>query len=146
MKDSKKTTAIQFAKYAITGVINTLLTLLVIFITKSVLGLNPWLANALGYIAGFINSFFWNRKWVFRSHGKISSEALRFLIAFTVCYALQLAFTWLLTTQTSLERFALVIIPFDFTLSGYGIATLAGMVLYTLANFTINRHLTFKKH
>ena len=81
---------IQLAKYAIVGVMNTLLTLAVIFICKSLLGVNPYISNALGYIVGLINSFLWNRSWVFRRRdGKLSRQAILFLIGFAVCYGLQ---------------------------------------------------------
>ena len=48
---------IQLIKYAIVGVMNTLITLGVIFVCKSILGVNPYVSNALGYVAGLLNSF-----------------------------------------------------------------------------------------
>lgn len=64
---NKKETLIQFIKYGMVGAMNTLVTLGVIFICKTFLGWNLYLSNALGYIAGVINSFIWNKTWVFRS-------------------------------------------------------------------------------
>lgn len=132
-----------FLRYAATGVINTLLTLLIIFVTKSLLGINPWLANALGYGAGFFNSFLWNKMWVFRSHNGVIREASIFCVGFAVCYMLQFAVTWTLTTFTPLgpKEFALA----GFVISGYGVATLIGMIAYTIANFAFNRAVTFRK-
>ena len=60
---------IQFLKFIIVGGINTAVTLLVIMLCKSVIGIDPYLSNALGYLAGISNSFLWNRGWVFNSHG-----------------------------------------------------------------------------
>ena len=51
-------------KYVIVGCMNTAITLGVIFVCKSLLDVNPYLSNALGYIAGLINSFIWNKNWV----------------------------------------------------------------------------------
>lgn len=135
-------TARQFSRYALVGVANTLLTLLVIFLCKGVFHLNPWVSNALGYIAGFINSFILNKTWVFRSNNKILTEAMRFCIGFLVCYGLQLLVTWLLTEHTPIGDFTYTL-P-GFTVSGYALATLIGMAFYTVANFIFNRAVTFK--
>lgn len=120
---------------------NTLLTLLVIFLCKSVFGINEYVSNAIGYIAGVVNSFVWNRNWVFRSNGALSRQAVHFIIGFLVCYAIQFAVVW------SLNQFVLTDFEwriFAFTLSGYGLATLIGNVAYTLCNFIYNRLITFK--
>lgn len=132
----------QFAKFLLVGGGNTLVTLTVILTLKSVFGVNPWLSNAAGYVAGVINSFFWNKLWVFRSHErKVYDEALRFLIGFGVCYCAQFAVTWGLTRLLGMAEWTL---PGDFVLSSYGLSTLIGMAVYTLANFIYNRLVTFR--
>lgn len=131
----------RFLKYCMVGLANTLLTLLVIYVCKSFLGIDPYLSNALGYAAGVINSFIWNRAWVFRSHGAAHWEIIRFLIGFGICYALQFAFVWSISSTPFGEKeFYLGFM----TLSGYGIATLGGNVLYTACNFLYNRIVTFR--
>lgn len=132
---------IQLLKYGIVGVMNTLITLGLIFLCKSVLGLNPYFSNAIGYVAGLINSFIWNRSWVFRSHGRISVQAIHFFCAFVLCYGIQFLVVWLLNRSSfgALEFYILGI-----TLSGYGIATLIGNVVYTCCNFIYNRIITFR--
>ena len=122
------------------GVLNTLLCLGVIFVCKSIFGLNPYLSNAVGYVAGVINSFLWNKKWVFRSDGGIAREAIVFLVGFGICYALQFAVVWVMNQSMGEMEFDLWV----FTLSGYGIATLVGNVVYTVANFVYNRVVTFR--
>lgn len=67
-------TALQFSRYALVGAMNTLLTLAVIFVAKGLFHCNPWISNAAGYLVGFINSFVWNKKWVFRSHNGIAGD------------------------------------------------------------------------
>lgn len=136
-------TMLQFIRYALVGVINTMVTLVVILICKSLLGINPWVSNAAGYIAGFINSFIWNKLWVFNSHNKIMHEALKFFGGFLICYGLQFVVTFLLTDYTALGDMEWKIR--DFTLSGYGVATIIGMIAYTFANFVYNRMVTFRK-
>ncbi|MDE6416876.1 MAG: GtrA family protein [Duncaniella sp.] len=132
----------QFARYIAVGVLNTLVTLVVIYACKSWLGMNIWVSNALGYIAGVINSFLWNKIWVFRSRDtSYRGEALRFAVGFAVCYCLQFAVTWMLNAMIGHMQWDLTS---SFTISGYGIATIIGMGVYTIANFVFNRLITFK--
>lgn len=140
----RKKTVAQFVKYACVGVMNTLLTLLVILFCKDWLNINEWVSNAIGYVAGFINSFVWNKHWVFRSHRGIFREMSAFCIGFLVCYAIQFAVTWLLAKQTPLNGMEIDI--WGFVLSGYGIATIIGMITYTIANFLYNKFFTFKSN
>lgn len=134
----------QFARYIVVGVLNTLVTLAVIYLCKSVFEINLWVSNALGYVAGVINSFVWNKKWVFKSTSRrYKEEALRFLAGFALCYGIQLLATWILDSSMKGVEIA---IPHITVVSGYGIATLAGMVIYTIANFIFNRVVTFKQN
>lgn len=139
---SKKQTAIQFIKYILVGCLNTAITLGVIFLCKSLLNVNPYVSNALGYIAGLINSFIWNKNWVFKSQKGYSREAIKFAVGFGICYGLQLLVVFLLNSNAFGDRqWELGTI---FTISGYGVATLLGNVVYTLVNFIYNRMVTFK--
>ena len=131
----------QFVKYCMVGVLNTLVCLGTIFICKSLFGINPYVSNALGYTVGVLNSFLWNRRWVFRSHGRYSREAIRFMLGCGLCYLAQLAVVMVLN-QSNFGDY-----EFDlhfFVLSGYGVATLLGNVVYTLCNFVYNRLVVFK--
>ena len=132
---------LQFVKYCTVGVLNTLVCLGVIFICKSLCGFNPYLSNALGYIAGVINSFLWNKKWVFNSDGHMINEAAKFLCGFGICYALQFIIVWAMTQSAFGEKEFEIWV---FTLSGYGVATLIGSIAYTIANFIYNRLVTFR--
>lgn len=69
---------VQFVKFCLVGAMNTMVTLCAIFICKSLLGVNEYVSNAIGYILGVINSFLWNRRWVFRSSGRMRREAVSF--------------------------------------------------------------------
>lgn len=142
MTNNRRTAVIQFVKYALVGVMNTLVTLIVIYVTKSFLGIKPMGANAIGYGCGLVNSFIWNKTWVFRSRKDFKREAVKFLVGFGLCYALQFVIVWVLTYRTPLGAMQWVI--GGLTFSGYAVATLAGNVGYTVANFIYNRTVTFK--
>lgn len=131
----------QFVRYCMVGVLNTLVTLGVIYLCKSLMGWNLYVSNALGYICGVANSFFCNKQWVFRSKGRYLPEAMKFVTGFLVCYGIQLWAVWMLTeSQFGDLDFRIC----GIVLSGYGIATLIGNVIYTLANFIFNRLITFR--
>lgn len=132
---------LQFVKYACVGVMNTLLTLVVIYVCKSVLEVNMWVSNLLGYIAGLVNSFIWNKTWVFRSHNKaLIDEMVRFFAGWAICYGLQLLMTWVIHLILGNLEWQIM----SFTISAYGVATLMGMVFYTMCNYLYNRFVTFK--
>lgn len=137
----KRPDLIQFVRYAMVGAMNTILTLVVIYACKDFFEINQWVSNAIGYIAGFINSFLWNKLWVFHSSAGYLREAIKFIGGFLICYALQFAATWLLTDHSFLTGSEWDL--FGFVISGYGVATLMGMVVYTLANFFYNKAITF---
>ena len=137
--DSRLERLIQFVKYCIVGILNTLVTLGVIYLCKSLMGWNLYVSNALGYICGMANSFVCNRQWVFHSHGRYGREIIKFAGGFASCYLLQLWAVWMLTSTYGGYEFRIA----GIVLSGYGIATLIGNVVYTLANFIYNRMVTF---
>lgn len=139
---AKQHATTQFLKYAVVGVMNTMVTLIVIFVCKSLLGVPEILSNALGYIAGVINSFMWNKTWVFRSKKSFRREAVKFAIGFGLCYLLQLGVVIGIDQHSPISGMQWNIM--GFTLSSYGVATLIGMVVYTLANFVYNRSVAFK--
>ena len=142
MEAKRKETIVQFIKYGLVGVMNTLVTLGVIYVAKTFCGVPLMGANALGYICGLINSFLWNKAWVFHSKKGFTGEALKFICGFAVCYALQFAVVWALNYQAPLGG-----MEWDtcgLTFSGYAVATLIGNVVYTIANFIYNRTVTFK--
>lgn len=142
MDTKKRQTIVQFIKYAMVGCLNTAVTLGVIFILNSLFEINLYVANAIGYVAGLINSFIWNKKWVFKSSKGYKREAMKFSLGFGVCYALQLLVVYILASDdfSQLQWNIMGI----FTLSGKGVATIIGNIVYTLANFIYNRLITFK--
>lgn len=135
-------TALQIIKYGLVGVFNTLLTLATIYICKSLIGISPMVSNVIGYIVGLINSFIWNKNWVFRSDKGYTREAVKFAVGFGACFALQFVIVYTLSYHSALGTMLWHIGPI--AISGYGVATLIGMVFYTVASFLYNRFVTFR--
>lgn len=142
MKATLDRRLVQFIKFCLVGMLNTLVTLCTIFVCKSLLDINEYVSNAAGYILGVINSFLWNRRWVFRSAGRIHREAIAFAVGFLFSYAMQLLTVVALNTS-SFGDILFNIGPV--TVSGYGIATIIGCAVYTLTNYIYNRCITFHR-
>jgi len=76
-------------RYAGSGALNTLVGFSAIFLLMA-LGISPILANVCGYFLGLILGFFLTKKIVFRSKGHLTSEGIRYLGAFLVCFVINL--------------------------------------------------------
>lgn len=59
---------IQFVKFGIVGVSNTLLFLAVYTLLVEALGVWYLAASAIGFVVGAVNGFLLNRRWTFRGH------------------------------------------------------------------------------
>ncbi len=131
----------QFVRYCAVGAVNTAVTFAVIYLSRVFAGWNPYVCNVLGYAAGLACSFMLNKLWTFRSGGRYGSEALKFVAGFAVCYLVQLWTVWMLA-GTSFGRLDYRIA--GIIVSGYGIATFVGNIVYTLSNYVFNRLITFR--
>lgn len=120
---------IQFLKFAIVGISNTLLTGLTIWILLSVFQYSNYLANILGYVIGLINSFVWNQRWTFSNSSKAKNTILKFIVTFAVSYLFQLGNLYLLLHFTHINSY---------------ICQLISIIIYTCINFLLNKYYTFK--
>ncbi len=123
-------TLVQMVKFGAVGVLNTLLTLAVIFLLTKLFRVSDYAANAAGYAVGLANSFVWNKLWTFKSGGRIARESLLFLSVYGVCYLVQLGILALLIEVLRLHR---------------DISQLAAMAFYIVLGFLGNKLVTFRK-
>jgi len=119
----------QAIKYGIVGLSNTLITAVVIWIMMKLLNCSDVASNAVGYAAGVLNSFIWNKQWTFKSSAGWISSGIRFGIVFGICYALQLVLLLYLNKHLSIDPY-------------YN--QLIAMAFYTVINFILNKFYTFK--
>src|SRR5271167_3801876 len=59
---------VQFVKFGIVGVSNTLITFAVYTLLLKGFGVWYLAASAIGFVVGAVNGFLWNRRWTFREH------------------------------------------------------------------------------
>ena len=145
----------QTIKYSIVGVLNTLLTIVVIWFMMhfvfrpedggKISSLALSISNTVGYIVGLINSFIWNRSWTFKSKNNWKPEFVRFTIAFLICFVIQLILVNILYKYVIMNGFHLSFFRFEYTMSPAEICQLIGIVTYTALNFILNKYFTFKK-
>lgn len=117
------------ARYIVAGVLNTLVGLTAIW-AFTLLGLAPMLANFLGYMLGLSVSFFASKKFVFKSHGHISKEGIRFACAFVFSYGLNLAVLYACYAWASLNVM---------------IAQTVAMLSYIVCMYLLQRFVVFTK-
>lgn len=119
----------QMIKFGIVGVINTFITLSIIFILMK--GFNtPYIySNIIGYFFGLLNSFILNKNWTFKSNGKVSREAILFLILFGVSYLLQLGVLVFIVEVLTIRE---------------DLSQIFAIGVYTLTNFLGNKLITFR--
>ena len=120
---------IQFVKYGVVGISNTLLTAAIIWIMMKVCHSSDYVSNIIGYIVGLINSFIWNRRWTFENNSQLSKTAFKFIITFAISYLLQLGNLYLLLNYTTFDAY---------------FCQLTSIVVYTSVNFILNKYYTFK--
>ncbi|WP_338758386.1 GtrA family protein [Massilia sp. METH4] len=77
-------------KFLTVGVLNTALTMVVIFVSKAWFGLADVPANALGYVIGMVCSFVLNKTWTFSHRGDTVQAAIRFVLVAGVAYLVNL--------------------------------------------------------
>jgi len=120
---------VQFIKFGIVGVSNTLLTAIIIWFLLKEFHCSDYLSNFTGYIIGLLNSFIWNRKWTFESKTKVSVTIFKFIVTFVISYLFQLGNLYLLLHFTLID-------PYYCQILSIGV--------YTLINFILNKYYTFK--
>lgn len=80
-----------FLRFCSVGLVNTALTLSIVFVLFRFGRLDLVSANAIGYLAGICFSFFVNRAWTFSARGQaVASGAARFLLVTAVAYVASL--------------------------------------------------------
>lgn len=145
-KTETKKTLIQLMKYGVIGVMNTLITAISFYLLNTWAGVPYGAANIIGYVLGVINSFIWNRQWVFKTGSNIKREAVLFGCGFFICWILQGAVSLFLLEGLEWKNLSDDTIPFlPMKNAGQNIVMVISMVVYTIANYIYNRTITFKE-
>jgi len=118
---------VQLLRFLTVGVVNTLLTLGIIYLLMH-LGIDYRIANAAGYVIGFIVSFVLNRNWTFTHSGGWLASFARWVVVAAVAYGGNLATVVLLHQWLGVDA---------------RLAQLGGMPVYTLISYAGGRFFAF---
>jgi putative flippase GtrA len=121
---------VQFVKFGIVGVSNTLLFFAIYTCLLKVFGVWYLAASAIGFTVGAINGFLLNRRWTFSGHVGDSLTPLRWGVVQGCGLALNEGLLYLFVDGVSLDK-----------LVGQALAT----VIVTLTTFFVNRAWTFRE-
>ncbi len=114
-------------KFLSVGVINTLLSVLVIFSLKYFAQVDDVHANAAGYGLGLMCSFILNKRWTFKHSGNHWLTIPKFLLVFVVAYLMNIS-TVLMCIQLGMNDY---------------IAQLTGIPIYSLVFYFGSRFFVF---
>jgi putative flippase GtrA len=128
---SRTHVAIQFVKFGIVGVSNTLLTLVVYTVLLKVFGVWYLAASAIGFAVGATNGFLLNRRWTFRDHVGDALTPLRWTIVQGSGLAINEGLLYLFVGQAKLDKL---------------LAQICATAVVTVTTFFANRSWTFRTH
>ncbi|MDR3062126.1 MAG: GtrA family protein [Dysgonamonadaceae bacterium] len=150
-----KDTFNQLFKYGIVGIMNTLLTAIVIWAIlrfcfnvvseEKATSMQMTVSNFVGYAVGLINSFIFNRNWTFKSKSSWKTGFLKFVLGFGICYAIQLGVVLVLNEYVSVPALHFNAFGVNYPVTSSYLCQLIGIVFYTGLNFFFNKYYTFKK-
>lgn len=122
---------VQFVKFGIVGISNTLLFFAIYTVLLKVFGVWYLAASAIGFVVGAINGFLLNRRWTFSGHVGDSLTPVRWGIVQACGLALNEGLLFLLVDGVTLDK-----------LLSQAFAT----VTVTVLTFLANRAWTFRTH
>ncbi len=122
---------IQFLKFGIVGVSNTLIAFAIYTLLLKVFGVWYIAASAIGFAVGAVNGFLLNRRWTFQGHVGDALTPVRWGVVQSCGLGLNLGLLYLFVHDAGLDK-----------LLGQAFAT--GIV--TVVTFGVNRAWTFRVH
>ena|SRR6185437_6550948 len=120
---------LQFVKFGIVGVSNTLISFAVYTLLLKAFGVWYVAASGIGFAVGAINGFLWNRAWTFRGHVGDALTPVRWFVVQSCGLLVNLGLVYLFVDGVGLDE-----------LTGQA-ATIA---IVTVLTFFANRAWTFK--
>ena len=148
MSSDGKKSFVQLIKFALIGVSNTLIDLLVTRALNAIFGIY-YLAKIIGYACGIANSYFWNSRWTFREERKKDArEIVTFIAVNLVTLGLSLLLQWVFRDKLHLDAWWTGFAGENFLtkiLNGDRFCLLLASGIALLVNFAGNKLLVFKK-
>ena len=126
---SFKAFVMQFIKFGIVGVSNTLIGW-AFYYSLIFFGVHYLLANLIGFVIATLNSFYWNRKYVFKqTDGKKSTQLIKVFASYGFTLFLSTTMLFLIVDIIGLSEF---------------IAPLISIIVTVPLNFMLNKFWAFR--
>jgi len=109
--------------------LNTAVGFGLIFLFDKVMGMGFEIANPLAYFLSTLNSYYLNRKWTFKSDGKVHKEGAVFFGVIGAAWAIQYGLLYYLIDVLKMDEL---------------VAQTIGMVFFTGLNFLGQKFITFR--
>jgi putative flippase GtrA len=122
---------VQFVKFGLVGLSNTLITFIVYTLLLKAFGVPYLLASAVGFIVGATNGFLLNRRWTFREHVGDALTPVRWAIVQGGGLAVNEGLLYLLVHDAHLDEL---------------LAQAFATIVVTVTTFAVNRAWTFRMH
>jgi putative flippase GtrA len=122
---------VQFVKFGIVGVSNTLITLAVYTVLLKVFGVWYLAASAIGFIVGAVNGFLLNRRWTFSEHVGDALTPVRWGVVQTCGLGINELLLYVFVHDASLDKL---------------LAQVCATAFVTVTTFFANRAWTFRVH
>lgn len=119
----------QVIKFGLVGLANTGFTFALIFILEKVMGFNYLIVNPISYLLPTLSSFYLNKKWTFKSEGKVKKEGALFFIVIGIAWSIQYCLLYILVEKLKFDPF---------------VSQAIGMVMFTGMNFLGQKFVTFR--
>jgi len=119
------------AKYALVGGLNTGVDFAVFVALVYGFGMGSVWAQCAAYFAGMANSYYWNRKWTFRTKGKMNApELVRFAVINAASFVAATAVLLTLEhwgAQPAIAKIASIVCSLIVNYAGYRLWVFRGM-------------------
>ncbi len=123
--------AVQFVKFGLVGVSNTLLSLAVYVVLLKGLGVAYLAASAVAFAVGTVNGFLWNSRWTFRDHVGDALTPVRWFVVQGCGLAVNEALVFVLVHDAGLGKL---------------VGQVCTTAFVTVCTFVANRAWTFRMH
>jgi putative flippase GtrA len=120
---------VQFVKFGIVGISNTLLTFVVYTLLLKVFGVWYLAASAIGFVIGAVNGFLLNRRWTFAGHVGDSLTPVRWAVVQSGGLGINLGLLYVFVHDAAFDKL---------------IAQALATIVVTVTTFFVNRAWTFR--
>lgn len=123
---------IQFIKFGIVGLSNTMISLLTYYILIF-LGCHYLIANTAGFLLSVVNAFYWNNKYVFKERLEADSKKafVKVFLSYGLSFGISTILIWILVNVLHISQW---------------IAPILRLVVTVPLNFLLNKVWAFKDH